>query len=192
MNEEQENGTSTKRLDLAVDARRLEIELFWRRSLFFWGFIAAAFIALAATKGNHPRLALVVSCFGLVCSVCWSLANRGSKYWHEAWETKVHREEGAIGGRLFSRIEAVQDRGPWLSAQRYSVSKLAILLSDYTCLAWLSITIFLFATVIDWAGLLTAWRDLATLLFVLITAAFIFLAIRFGRSTLADETTTNS
>ena len=99
-----DSETSWRRFQVALDARRLEINLFWQRSLFFWGFTGAAFVAIAATLGEHPRLALLVSCFGLVSSVCWSLANRGSKYWHEAWETKVHREEITVGDPLFSKV----------------------------------------------------------------------------------------
>jgi hypothetical protein len=34
------------RFDVAVQVRNFEIELFWKRSLFFWGFISAAFIRL--------------------------------------------------------------------------------------------------------------------------------------------------
>ena len=42
-------------LEYAAEARRFEIERFWQRSLFFWGFIGAAFIAYgcSATK-NIP------------------------------------------------------------------------------------------------------------------------------------------
>jgi hypothetical protein len=96
---------SYRRFEAAGEARSLEIGLFWQRSVVFWGFTAAAFVGVATSLEKHPRLALLLSCFGLVCSVCWSLANRGSKYWYEAWETKVHREEHAIGGPLFGKIE---------------------------------------------------------------------------------------
>jgi len=82
-----------ERARAVLDGRRLEIELFWRRALFFWGFIAAAFIALANSYGVHPRLALAVSCFGVVCSYCWVKANRGSKYWHEAWEQMARQTD---------------------------------------------------------------------------------------------------
>ena len=183
--------TAWRRLQMAADARRLEIGLFWQRSLFFWGFIAAAFVGLAASVGDHPRLALLISCFGLVCSACWSLANRGSKYWHEAWEQKVHREQEAIGGPLFSKIEPTQDKGPWLSARRYSVSKLVVLLSDYVCLVWLGVLSFLVATVIDWQGFARAWRDGATLLFVVVTGCFVYAALRHTKSTLNDDAGTN-
>jgi len=37
-----------KILELAADVQKFEIGLFWHRSLFFWGFIGAAFVAYAA------------------------------------------------------------------------------------------------------------------------------------------------
>jgi hypothetical protein len=40
-------------LKLAAEARKLEIESFWRRSLFFWEFIVAAFAGYASlSKGG--------------------------------------------------------------------------------------------------------------------------------------------
>ena len=98
------------RFRTAMDARSREIALFWQRAVFFWGFTAAAFVGVATSLEKHSRLALLLSCFGLVCSVCWSLANRGSKYWYEAWEMKVQREEDSIGGALFSKIEPLKRR----------------------------------------------------------------------------------
>lgn len=187
-----EAETPWRRLQLAVDARKLEIGLFWQRSLFFWGFISAAFVALVATVGDHPRLALLISCFGLVCSVCWSLVNRGSKYWHEAWEQKVHREQKAIGEPLFSKIEPIQKKGPWLSARRYSVSKLVVLLSDFVCLVWLGVLGFLVATVIKWEALASLWCEIGTLAFVVVTFAFIWAAFSYARSTPGDDREANS
>ena len=37
-------------LQLASDIRKFEIGLFWQRSLFFWGLIAATFLAYANIK----------------------------------------------------------------------------------------------------------------------------------------------
>ena len=36
-------------LKYAAETRKFEIERFWQRSLFFWGFIGASFVALRAT-----------------------------------------------------------------------------------------------------------------------------------------------
>ena len=84
-------------LKYAVEMRNFEIERFWQRSLFFWGFIGVAFVAYAQLPVKvDPQAAwsciqFVVSCFGLVCSVAWTLQNRGSKYWQEAWEASRKR-----------------------------------------------------------------------------------------------------
>lgn len=77
-------------LRLAADVRKFEIDLFWRRSLFFWGFIGAALVAYGVMiRESDKSLPFAIACFGFVCSIAWTLANRGSKYWQEAWEQKV-------------------------------------------------------------------------------------------------------
>lgn len=91
--------------EFAASELRAEIALFWQRSLFFWGFIAAAFVAYGSLKGGPSDidLTLAVSCFGLVCSVAWSLLNRGSKYWQIHWEKKLKSVEKAVfGEKLYS------------------------------------------------------------------------------------------
>jgi hypothetical protein len=125
-------------LEYAADVRKFEIDLFWRRSLFFWGFISVAFVAYGVLlKQTDKEFALAVSCFGLICSVAWTLQNRGSKYWQEAWEQKVETvEKEVLGAALFSNWEPVKKKGPW-GAAKFSVSKLAIALSDFTVFIWL-------------------------------------------------------
>lgn len=133
-----------RRLELAVETRKFEIELFWRRSVFFWGFISAAFVGFATLDRLDSRLlALVIACFGLVCSVAWTLVNRGSKYWQENWEQKVNREEvPVLGGKFFAQQEPVEGwKSFWLRSRRFSVSKLTIALSDFTVLVWIVIVL---------------------------------------------------
>jgi hypothetical protein len=131
----------SKILELAADIRKFEIGLFWQRSLFFWGFIGAAFVAYAALlkDGNADKdLPLAIACFGFVCSVAWSFANRGSKYWQEYWENEVEQIEcKVLNYRLFGKEGQVQQKNWWLRARRYSVSKLTIALSDFTIAIWL-------------------------------------------------------
>ena len=38
-----------KILEIAAEIRKFEIEKFWQRSIFFWGFIGAAFVRM-----SHP------------------------------------------------------------------------------------------------------------------------------------------
>lgn len=127
-----------KMLEYAADVRKFEIGLFWQRSLFFWGFIGAAFVAYGVLIGEEDKVfALAVSCFGLICSIAWTLQNRGSKYWQEAWEQKVETVEADVFlAKLFSNIEPIKRKCPW-GAAGYSVSKLAIALSDFTVFIWL-------------------------------------------------------
>lgn len=172
-----------KQLDLSVQTRDIEIELFWKRSLFFWGFIAAAFTGYAALRQANSDLALVIACFGMVCAFAWALLNRGSKYWQESWETKVERYEVDVTGKLFAQEEEIQtNKGCWLQARRYSVSKISIALSDYVFVLWLFVV----------AGeLLRRYAPLAVqpwlnecglILFVFFSLIFLVLLLIFGRT----------
>jgi hypothetical protein len=129
-----------KILKYASEIRKFEIERFWQRSIFFWGFIGAAFVAYATLFEDQKQIALLIAFFGLVCSVAWTLQNRGSKYWQEAWEQKVETVESILGVPLFSNWEPVKKKGIW-GAQKFSVSKLTIALSDFTVLIWIGLVI---------------------------------------------------
>jgi hypothetical protein len=108
-----------REFDLAVDALKLEVTLFWQRSVFFWGFISAAFIAYSALfRSEDTVMPFIISCFGFVCSVAWTLVNRGSKYWQEAWEQKLERVEQEVLGRPFLKNERKPSRRKELSGAR--------------------------------------------------------------------------
>jgi hypothetical protein len=181
-NNDRERERQRKWFDVAVATRQFEIDLYWRRALFFWGFIAAAFVAFGTLEGKSPALSLLVSGFGMVCSLAWSLANRGSKYWQEQWESRIESAEDDITGPLFKRQEPPQKKGWWLSGRRYSVSKLAIAVSDYVFLVW--VAVFLRGV---WIALgYQAWTDVkraTTLVLCLLPAFYLGLILGFGRST---------
>jgi hypothetical protein len=124
-------------LHYAADVRKFEIQLFWQRSLFFWGFLAAAMVAYANLRSDdEAAMRTVVACFGFVCSIAWTLQNRGSKYWQEAWEQKVKRAQiDVLDGNLFSKTEPRLKNGFW-GAWRFSVSGLTIALSDFAAVVW--------------------------------------------------------
>ncbi len=126
---------------VSLSLRNKEIDLFWKRGLFFWGFIASAFIGFATLYKDNIGLSIIIACFGMICSFVLTLANRGSKYWQENWEQKAHRIADEILGKYFSKEEEVMKKGMWLQARRYSVSKLAIALSDYLFGIWTIIVI---------------------------------------------------
>ncbi|EKZ9002379.1 hypothetical protein ACTWWB_004262 [Vibrio fluvialis] len=136
--------TNYEAYKISIETRNFEIDLYWKRSLFFWGFIATAALgygsSLLAEKPNH-NLALLIACFGFICSLCWSLVNRGSKYWQEHWEKQVTEFEKHIGDVDLFRAEDKLDssKSCWLGARKYSVSRIAIALSDFSVLIWLGL-----------------------------------------------------
>jgi hypothetical protein len=178
-----------KRLDLAVQTRNFEIELFWKRSLFFWGFIAAAFGGYAALRNVKSDLTLVIACFGAVCAFAWTLITRGSKYWQESWENKVEQYEQPLLGRFFAHEEPVQSyKGRWLRARRFSVSKISIGLSDYIFALWIAL---LSAEVLRKflpASTLPLLSVVGTSLFLLLSLAFAVCLFVYGRSSPRPDT----
>jgi hypothetical protein len=106
--------------------------------------------------------------FWTVSSVAWTLQNRGSKYWQEAWEQKVRVVEiDVLGTNLFSNWESLQKKGPW-GAAMFSVSRLAVALSDFTILIWLALLVKAFPQS-EWGRPSAHWA----ILIVLVTIAFI-------------------
>lgn len=117
----------------------------------------------------------------MVCSLGWTLANRGSKYWQEQWESKIEEAEKNITGPWFGREEPRQDKGRWLSGARYSVSKIAITVSDYVLLVW--VAVFLRRVWFTLGG--TAVRDFRTFAIIvvcLVPVVYLGLIAGFGRS----------
>ena len=130
---------NTKAFDTSFDTRKFEIGLFWQRSLFFWGFIAASLVAygeITKEKDYDHDIALAIACFGLVCSVAWTLANRGSKYWQGAWEARVETTEKDVLGIEMFKDDYTPRRRDWWGEWRYSVSRLTMALSDFAVGLW--------------------------------------------------------
>jgi hypothetical protein len=104
--------------------------------LFFWGLIAAAFLAYANIKDSDATIRFAIVCGGFIFSLGWTLVNRSIKYWQENWERKVERAERSASVQLFHNREAVQAKFFLWQARQYSGSRLAIALSDFTVVAW--------------------------------------------------------
>jgi hypothetical protein len=178
-----------KILQLATEARKFQIDLFWQRSLFFWGLIAATFLAYANLRESEPEIRYAVICVGLIFSLGWTLVNRVSKYWQEVWEQKVEEvEELILVDRPSRNPEPTQEEKFWLwSARKYSVSKLAIALSDFTLLIWL----FLGIEALAGRGVNPRpWRVM--LLLTITTIAYAGLMLLHGRTTALSATQTQS
>ena len=138
-----------KALELALDTRKFEIELYWKRASYFWTFIGASlagYIAIqASASANKTHSSILLSCAGLTFSFAWLLANRGSKYWQENWENHVNLLEDAAIGPLFKVTLTRNDPIGWAEhlhhivtgPSPYSVSKINQLLSLFMTCVWL-------------------------------------------------------
>jgi len=130
---------------IAIETRNLELKLFWQRSIFFAGFIAAIFIGYYSIKADSmpgssvEMVRAILLILGALFSLAWCLANRGSKYWYESWEVKVSKAEKELGAEFFDEWIKPQDKFFLYRARLYSVSKLTIFLSDLVFIAWLSL-----------------------------------------------------
>lgn len=98
-------------LRVALEARRVELDLYWRRSSYFWAFAAAVFaVYFSVLKAGSPPSAsrhgylLLISTVGLLLSWGWFLAARGGKYWTSNWELHVDWLEKAAGRPLFATV----------------------------------------------------------------------------------------
>lgn len=142
-------------LQIALDNRAFEIQLFWQRSNYFMVLMTALGVGVFAIK--DLMYALFISIFATITSWFWYKTNLGSKFWHESWEVEVVNLAKEQNIRSFERpmsdvIEQVRQsldeasssgqRGSvqqWLDRQilkKPSVSHYMILLSLTSTALW--------------------------------------------------------
>ncbi|WP_444899867.1 hypothetical protein ACJJIX_04140 [Microbulbifer sp. VAAC004] len=155
-----------KALEHALDIRKFEIELYWKRATYFWTFIGAIFagyIAIQASKSDLKQdLAVILSCLGFVFSIAWFCVNRGSKQWQENWEKHVDSLEDSVTGPLYKVVLTRRKTKPWktLIKERksqdwkekchhlvtgpspLSVSKINQIISLYVSAIWIYLVIY--------------------------------------------------
>lgn len=127
-----------KAFNLALEIRKFEIDLYWKRATYFWAFLAvtlAGYFTLLTAKdlsGNQRGEALlIVTCIGVVFSVARYFVNRASKFWQENWEKHVDLLEDAVIGPLYKTVLSEVDLPFWKlwGPYQFSVSKVNQLLS---------------------------------------------------------------
>jgi hypothetical protein len=139
------NKESMKRIRAAYkkawECRDFEIDKFWSRSAFFWGFIVLIFTGyLTVITKEHNSfyvqieyLDLYLMLLGFLFTLAWLLVIKGSKAWQENWEAHIDHLENFISGPLYKTV--------WYSKQNkfYSVSKINEILALITLLLWVGI-----------------------------------------------------
>lgn len=117
-------------LERAWKNRDFEIELYWKRATYFWGFIAAAFAGyfiIVSTDNDFVQAEYIVICLGFIFSVAWYFANIGSKKWQENWEKHIDLLENEITGPLYKTV---------IDKPAYSVSRVNIRISQFVIWIW--------------------------------------------------------
>lgn len=142
---------NAKALAHALDIRKFEIDLYWKRATYFWTFIAATlagFVAIQASSStNKSDLSVLLTNLGIVFSFGWVCVNRGSKHWQENWENHVDMLEDEVIGPLYkiilcrSRPQNLKEWGAHLltGPSPISVSKINQLISLFVTFMWVGL-----------------------------------------------------
>ncbi len=101
---------------------------------------------------------------------------------------KVERAEGPVVGRLFARWEPVQRKFWLFRARKYSVSKLAIGLSDYVFVLWVSLVVAEFLKRY-FHRFATAYEGYGLGAFVVYSALYLVFLFVLGRTSLPSRPT---
>jgi hypothetical protein len=167
-------------LDRAYQQRTFEIEHYWKRATYFWGFQIAIFAAFGlfwkaqATDGLNPII-LALAVLGILTALANSLSARGSKFWQENWENHIDMLEDKMEGRLYKTV--------WLSDGKvgFSVSRINRRLSDYFVIFWALAAIFVAWKFVEppWPSALScispAWFYVLILALVAVIGVFLLL-----------------
>ena len=143
-----ENKALLKAFETALDTRKFEIELYWKRATYFWAFIAAMFVAYFAVFNSDKideikGVTILISILGYFFSLGWYFVNRGSKYWQENWEAHVDMLGSKVQGKLFKTIKKSNlEFKKFNKEYPFSVSKINQLLSIIMLITWFGLIIF--------------------------------------------------
>ena len=148
------NNFDEKKLEeafqIALDTRKFEIELYWKRTGYFVLFIGAVFVGYykvlqieRLSDSEKEWLLLLLSSLGFLLSLLWHMANRGSKFWQENWEAHIEDLSIALGKPVFGIIKCNEHTfyNPKQINKSYpfSVSKVNQMVSLIITLCWLII-----------------------------------------------------
>jgi hypothetical protein len=136
-----ENTRIKNAIENALDIRKFEIDLYWKRANYFWLYNVSAFTAYFYVISNNTIekkdvsiLTLLITGIGVFLSLCWVFINIASKYYQENWEKHVDLLEDDYMGPLYKRtLEYEKTR---FEIPTYSVSKINLLLSIGIVATW--------------------------------------------------------
>ncbi|EFC72708.1 RipA family octameric membrane protein [Prevotella melaninogenica] len=148
------NNFDEKKLEeafqIALDTRKFEIELYWKRTGYFVLFIGAVFVGyykvlpISGPSGSEKEwLLLLLSSLGFLLSLLWYMANRGSKFWQENWEAHIEDLSIKLRKPIFGIIKineyTIYNPKQFNKSYPFSVSKVNQMVSLIITFSWLLI-----------------------------------------------------
>lgn len=129
--------------EIALETRKFEIELYWKRTAYFVLFIGAVFVAYYSILSSeeveskeHNLFPLCLSFLGYLLSLLWYTANRGSKYWQENWEHHIEELSTHLGIPVFGIIKCRKSENKITGSYPFSVSKVNQMVSIIIAIGW--------------------------------------------------------
>ena len=172
-------------LKIALDIRKFEIDLYWKRAAYFWTFVAAAFgayfLIYKTASQDKPDILIIIACLGFTFSLAWYLANRGSKFWSGNWELHVDYLEDEKLGPLYKTVTATENFKFWalLRAYPFSVAKINQVLNLYVLAIWIFLIIYSFT---ERLNLPEPFQLFNEIIISSITAIAIFVMFKWSRT----------
>ena len=131
-------------LKIALDTRKFEIGLYWKRTGYFVIFIGAVFVGYYTIlssdkieKEQQEWLLLLLAALGYLLSLLWYMANRGSKFWQENWEAHIEELSTHLGIPIFGIIKSRKHSICNVMGQYpFSVSKVNQMVSLFITISW--------------------------------------------------------
>ena len=166
-------------LERAWKNRDFEIELYWKRATYFWGFIAAAFAGyfiIVSNEINFIQAEYIIICLGFIFSLAWYFANIGSKKWQENWEKHIDMLEDEITGPIYKTV---------LDKPAFSVSKVNLRISQFVASTWIILAINYWVQNISFNGTFSD-IDCITIAFTGLTLYFSFIMRREKKNSHRD------
>ena len=137
--EAQKKDLINKALEIALDTRKFEIELYWKRTAYFVLFIGAIFVGYYNVFSNSKShwASLFIAALGFLLSLLWYMANRGSKFWQENWEAHIEELSTYLGTPIFGIIKSRKDPICKVMVHYpFSVSKVNQMVSLIITISW--------------------------------------------------------
>jgi hypothetical protein len=163
---------------MLFESYRLEIDLYWKRTAYFWtitGAVFAGYFAIAG-KNSDNHLILLIESLGVIVSFGWLCVNRGSINWCNTWLEQLKERDNCRN--LLSR--KVVDRKDFLKFWRpyhYSMSRVNSFMSFFVFIVWI---VLIAGT--DGAYFQNGKFNIISIFINLITAIFILTTAFFGIS----------